>query len=391
MNPGEFALVFVTLGFYVHFFVRPLTILLHELGHGIPALLFTEGPVQIYIGSYGDEPGQRTLNLGRLIITFSISSRLYDRGLCVRTGFASSWGKQFLIVLLGPLTSLVLGLVLAIGILALTESGLLIFYAYLLVASFLADAYFNLRADGSPVELNDGRLVPTDGDALRSLWALRGEYQWHLRTQHLYRRGELEELTRMYLERFEESGDIHYVESAFAVLLDGRDYERVRTLYEDLPDLDYRHQILSNIAYGYSRLDEHVKSVPIYDRALQIHQSDAYVWNNRGYAKLMLERYAEGIEDFNTAINVDPDFAYPYANRGYCRLSLGELEEGYDDVQYSLGLDPENGYAYRSLGYYHLLRKEKQKALDYFREAATHDDDIPKLAELWARADALED
>ena len=105
----------------------------------------------------------------------------------------------------------------------------------------------------------------------------------------------------------------------------------------------------------------------------------------------MLGRYAEGIEDFTTAISIDPNFAFPYANRGYCRMHLGQLEDGYEDVERSLLLDPQNGYAYRNLGFYHLLKKEKSLALDHFREAATYDENIPDLAELWDRADALED
>lgn len=37
------------------FFIRGLIIILHELGHALPAILLTKEKVSIYIGSYGDQ------------------------------------------------------------------------------------------------------------------------------------------------------------------------------------------------------------------------------------------------------------------------------------------------------------------------------------------------
>jgi len=49
---------------------RPITTFVHELGHAIPSLLFTKGPVVIYVGSYGDISNSTTTTFGRLSIIF---------------------------------------------------------------------------------------------------------------------------------------------------------------------------------------------------------------------------------------------------------------------------------------------------------------------------------
>ncbi len=89
--------------------LRPLTVLLHELGHGIPALLFTNQKVILYIGSYGDTKKGFHLSFGRLEIFFKYNPILWKLGLCVPSYEEFSLTKNMIIVLGGPLISLILG------------------------------------------------------------------------------------------------------------------------------------------------------------------------------------------------------------------------------------------------------------------------------------------
>ena len=51
-------------------FTKIATTLIHELGHAIPSLLFTEQPVAIHVGSYGYEKNSFKMQLGRLTLYF---------------------------------------------------------------------------------------------------------------------------------------------------------------------------------------------------------------------------------------------------------------------------------------------------------------------------------
>ena len=58
---GLFLLVVIT---------RPFTVLFHELGHAIPAMLMTKQGATVYVGSYGDKKQSFQLALGGLEIWF---------------------------------------------------------------------------------------------------------------------------------------------------------------------------------------------------------------------------------------------------------------------------------------------------------------------------------
>ena len=48
-------------------FMRSITTFFHEMGHAIPALLFTQKEkVNVFVGTYGDISNSLQLNFGRL-------------------------------------------------------------------------------------------------------------------------------------------------------------------------------------------------------------------------------------------------------------------------------------------------------------------------------------
>ena len=76
--------VFILLIFAATFLLaRLLTVLLHELGHAIPAILLTQQQVTVYIGSYGDPKNTLKLNLGMMEIFFRYNFFAWRIGMCV--------------------------------------------------------------------------------------------------------------------------------------------------------------------------------------------------------------------------------------------------------------------------------------------------------------------
>ncbi|MFI5140640.1 MAG: hypothetical protein ACHQIM_22675, partial [Sphingobacteriales bacterium] len=88
---------------------RLLTILFHELGHAIPATLFTKEKVTVFLGSYGDIQNSKCISFGkRLIIYFRVNPFKWKAGMVKHNPIGLSTIKEFLILLLGPLCSLLL-------------------------------------------------------------------------------------------------------------------------------------------------------------------------------------------------------------------------------------------------------------------------------------------
>src|SRR5262245_2484763 len=122
---------------------RPVCVLLHELGHGITALLVTHGKVKLYVGSYGDPIRSLRATFGRLEVFVTGTVFLLPLGLCVPESKNVPIWRQFLVTLMGPVSSFIFGalcMYLSLGVDAVTESaGLLFFIALLAFLDFFVN------------------------------------------------------------------------------------------------------------------------------------------------------------------------------------------------------------------------------------------------------------
>jgi len=93
----------IILCFIAVLFITPITVIIHEMGHAIPALLFTDEQVKV---QYGKGNLSRSIKIGRLLIEFKGFNSFYD----FTFGFAGwectiSRTQSAIIFLSGPLAS----------------------------------------------------------------------------------------------------------------------------------------------------------------------------------------------------------------------------------------------------------------------------------------------
>ena len=84
-----------------------ITILLHELGHAIPALLLTREDVVIYIGSLGNPYKCFKVSISQLTIYCKYNPLLWYKGCCVSFDYDLTINQRLLLVAGGPIASLV--------------------------------------------------------------------------------------------------------------------------------------------------------------------------------------------------------------------------------------------------------------------------------------------
>ena len=148
--------------------LRSFTTLFHELGHAIPALLFTKGRVIVYVGSYGDISKSLELHLGRLSIYFKINLFDWKVGLCKSEPILIVW-KDVITTLAGPLASLLI----AIPLTYIASTYPLEIHWILLIAVFAVSAFvdfiFNIIPVSRPLQLHNGSVAYNDGYHLRYL------------------------------------------------------------------------------------------------------------------------------------------------------------------------------------------------------------------------------
>lgn len=146
--------------------IRLSTTFFHEMGHAIPALLFTEKSVKVYIGSYGDIAGSKYISLGRLKIYFKWNILDWKLGMCQHEGTLDSTIKTILIILGGPLASLLVSLPLILNLPTLKQNEFLFFTSIVIIAAAVYDLIVNLYPFNSPILMHDGTISFNDGRSL---------------------------------------------------------------------------------------------------------------------------------------------------------------------------------------------------------------------------------
>ena len=150
--------------------VRVLTTIVHELGHAFFGLLFLKGDFEIYIGSYGDPDKGFHFKIGRIRFHFIYDPFSIATGVFCYNQQVTSYFKDFLITLGGPLASLlttVLYMYLAVFS-PLPEVVKISFYIF--AGSSVMDFWYNIKPNTTPIVLHNKKTVYNDGYMLRYRW-----------------------------------------------------------------------------------------------------------------------------------------------------------------------------------------------------------------------------
>lgn len=99
-------------------------------------------------------------------------------------------------------------------------------------------------------------------------------------------------------------------------------------------------------------------------------QMKADVYNNIGYYQLRIGEYEKSIPNFQKALQLDPDFGFAHDNLGYAFLLTGQVEEGKRQLDRALETgNNDAAYSYRNLALYYSAKNEPEKAEHNFRLA----------------------
>lgn len=154
-----------------------LTTFFHELGHAIPALIFTkEKDVTVIIGSYGQTGNYYKFNLGRLKIFFRFNLLNWRAGLC---SFEEpvSYKQDIIITLGGPVMSLVLATAIGVLISTVPIANIWVILGVIYILLGIFDFITNMIPNEFKSEDFPGKVFISDGKHFSELRALGDAYQ----------------------------------------------------------------------------------------------------------------------------------------------------------------------------------------------------------------------
>jgi tetratricopeptide (TPR) repeat protein len=159
------------LGIIMVLTARSITTLLHELGHAIPALVYTTEEVTVYVGSYGDIRNSLPIRLGRFRLFLKFNILDWKMGLCMHKSPAY-YVHHFIIILGGPLISLILATWLTWLMFSDGLSDATKVFISLFILSTVWDFLVNIVPVSRPLKLHNGHYTHNDGFQLARMLKL---------------------------------------------------------------------------------------------------------------------------------------------------------------------------------------------------------------------------
>ena len=348
---------------------RILTTFIHEMGHAIPALIWTNGPVGIHIGSH-NMPTKPGIRIGRWYGFMEFNLFRLDIGLCMHQKAEKTW-QQWAIVLGGPIASLCLALGLLLFILLGNLSDNFIIVLSIFIFSALLDFVVNITPSSNPIVVDGKRKVYNDGYRLQRL--SRGWW-----------------FDPLYLKAIqaEEEGDLEKAVEAYeAIPKKGRNKIKIyRSLIEGLTELGRSEEALKYLkeleAIHKFKAIDHYLAAKIHlqnndfeaaltqlNRSIYLEFQHPLYLESRANLHVEMGSYELAKKDFDRAIFVSTDNGALFRERARALLRLNELEAAWADIETAERLGPEHPNLVLYKGLWYEAKEEAELALQHLRNA----------------------
>ncbi len=364
-----------------------IIISLYELGHAIPALIFTKKPVVIYIGTYGDNNTMR-MNAGRLNIYVKPKfAYLKQNGLCIYDA-GMPFSSQVITLLCSPVILLLLICILF----SLVLSGDINIYERLVLGVALLVSILNLAINLFPRKLlvkSSKRLHYSDGYQLILMMEDKSNYANIMNACRFYDAGDYENA----LNWLKKIDDKYMEESLFSLMLScyikSGNFGPVKKLQKDHESARWQESVTADEYYLFGYADVQLKhcteALVNFDKGIKLKPDHFDSRNGRAFVHNAMKDYAMAKEDANKAIFIRENSSEAFSTRAYANFMLGKTGEAFTDADKALTLDETNPYALLVMGMYLLDKGKTDKARGNLERAKQLDPDMLYVDDQLAR------
>lgn len=371
----EAIIPFIFAGFFIlALVIRAFGVLLHELGHALPALKFTKQEVTVFIGTYGDKKKSYRLTVGKLTIWFRYNPIFWQKGVCFHK-IPPATNQHIIITLGGPVISLLLAAPSCYLAFFFDSHGALKLITFFFMISASIDFLFNIIPRRTPITLHDGRTIYNDGRNLAYLIRYKKFEKKYTKAYAHFNKQEHETAARLFTSLMDDP--IQHPNAYRMAIFSNiriRQYEKALQQHQLLGKkftLDANDYNNLGLIMGF--LSRHEECRTAFEELLSLDPDHIIGLNNLGYMLVFTGKYEEALPILDKAISLAPEVSHAYANRGWCKIRAGLPEEGLPDIEKALSLNPNDAYIYRNLGIYHMHKGNKQQALENFEKARVID------------------
>ena len=351
--------------------LRLVTTLFHEMGHAIPALLFTKKQVEVYIGSYGNIDNTSYFKFGRLEMYFKWNLLQWRIGMCRHLEKINGTLKHFIVILGGPIASLFISIPLILNLKSLQTNELLFFLSLVFIASAIIDLVVNLIPTSTAMSMHDGGAAYSDGYLLLTLFTRRLQKKEFFEFEKNFEDKKYELVIQQgkdYLYKNKKDRFVYdFMIQSFIKL--NRNVEALE-YYTHLKQIDkLDNEDYFQIGLLYNKTGKYDKALKFLNHSFHFNFSDPEVTNEMGYAHLELGNTNESLKLFSETISKSPGFAPAHINRARLLISLDEYEAADIDLHNASILNDKNPNLYFYKGLVKERRGHFKDAVEFYKRA----------------------
>lgn len=321
-----YSIVAVCLVFLALICSRPITTFIHEMGHAIPSLLFTNGEVHVYVGTYGRLDKSRVIKIGRFHFLFRFNIFDWDIGYCTHEVTTSFW-KRFIIILGGPLFSLFTFIFLGLLIKQYDAYPMIQFVIGIFLAAGILDFIVNIIPSNQASFMEDGSVLWSDGSQLKRLLRRRNYPALFTEAEnHFYNKDYAKSSEQFYtiIENGVHTREL-YLLLAASLKNEERYVEAVSCLQQMSTKFTLGIEEYEEMADVYSKMEYYDRAIACYDKALFFSYLNIYLINKKGMVYLKMGNYHKAIDCFEKAIKIDDQYTDAKSNLALAQETVSQL------------------------------------------------------------------
>ncbi len=354
--------------FFIIAISRSLTTFVHELGHAIPSLLFTNGPVKLIVGSYGDVDSHK-LHIGRLQIWFKYNPLGWYTGLCQHERI-SILGKNLMVILGGPFASLMLSL----GLLLLVVKGSFtdgqIFLISIFILSGFWDFCVNMYPSNSGIPLANGGQAFCDGRMILNLLQTAGHGEFLEKLKELDVQKDKNALFSHYNDYLNKKPSRTIATMMVEEFMDQKRYEDALDAFSiHLRPLKRKPRDFLLLAEVYQKVKNNHEALRCIEQYLYTEIRDLHGINMRGEIHLDLDNVEEAYKDFFSVLSIEPNSAIARINYGYVLTKKEEYAAAAPLIDNTIGLLEDYPRQQFYAGFFYMKTGQNEAALKCFNRA----------------------
>jgi len=360
--------------------LRLVTTFFHEMGHAIPALMFTKKDVTVYVGSYGDVSKSMYLVFGRLKMYLKANIFEWQIGLCTSQGAKKIW-QRVLITLGGPIASVLIAIPLFYFMTFLDKDGIPFFACMVFIIAAVIDLIVNLFPMSQALELHDGGTVYNDGMALLALLQESRQPDEYHEIAALFKEKQYEKVVELCDQLIDENPKNRYpYDFMVEALSRAGQYDRILQVFAFQKNyLEFDEEDYFILGKAFKKNDQPEEAMQAFEKYYFKNYLNPELINEMSEVELTLGNPKKALERIIPAIKNHPDKYKSYVTLARAYMSLEQLDLARKAIGEAEKLKQDDAMLYYYKGKIYEKTNQNMIAINALEKAKSLGCELPGL------------